>query len=136
MKGHPLPLIDNSFAGLSGGQKFSKIDLNQAYLQMCVEEQSLEMLTKNTYKGFFRYYRLPFAITSAQALFQQAMDQILSGLPGVQCYLNYILCPGAYDEKYLYNLDVTLQRLRGYGLRIRQEKIVFPVICGIHRSFD
>lgn len=57
VKQHPLPLIDNSFAGLSGGQKFSMIYLNQAYLQMCIEEQSLEMLSINTHKGFFRYYR-------------------------------------------------------------------------------
>ena len=35
---YPLPLIDDLFAGLSGRQKFSKIDLNQAYLQMHVEE--------------------------------------------------------------------------------------------------
>lgn len=30
---YPLPLINDFFAGLSGGKKISKIDLNQAYLQ-------------------------------------------------------------------------------------------------------
>lgn len=38
---HPLLLIDDLFAGLSGGQKFSKIDLSQSYLQMQVDEQSV-----------------------------------------------------------------------------------------------
>ncbi len=33
---YPLPLFNNIFAGLSGGQKFSKIDLSQAYLHMHV----------------------------------------------------------------------------------------------------
>ncbi len=66
---YPLPPIDNLFAGLSGGQKFSKVDLSQAYLQMHVEEQSREMLTINTHKGLFRYCRLPFGITSVSALF-------------------------------------------------------------------
>ncbi len=88
---YPLSLIDNVFAGLSGGQNFSKIDLSQAYLQMHVEEQSHEILTMNTHKELFRYCRLPFGITSAPALFQQAVDQILSGLPRVQCYLDDIL---------------------------------------------
>lgn len=77
---YPLPLIDNWFAGLSGGQKFSKIDFSQAYLQMHVEEQSLEMLTINTHKGLqtaFWHHVRPSTI-------QRAMDQILSGLPGVQ----------------------------------------------------
>ncbi|KAJ8356525.1 hypothetical protein SKAU_G00193190 [Synaphobranchus kaupii] len=122
---YPLPLIDDLFAGLSGGQKFSKIDLSQAYLQMHVEEQSREMLTINTHKGLFRYCRLPFGITSAPALFQRAMDQILSGLPGVQCYLDDILCTGSNDEEHLRNLDATLQRLKDYGLRVRKDKCDF-----------
>nr|XP_033477362.1 uncharacterized protein K02A2.6 [Epinephelus lanceolatus] len=122
---YPLPRIDDLFAGLSGGEKFSKIDLSQAYLQMHVEEQSREMLTINTHKGLFRYCRLPFGITSAPAMFQRAMDQILSGLPGVQCYLDDILCTGANDEEHLRNLDATLQRLKEYGLRVRKEKCEF-----------
>lgn len=122
---YPLPLIDDLFAGLSGGQKFSKIDLSQAYLQMHVEEQSREMLTINTQKGLFRYCRLPFGITSAPALFQRAMDQILTGLPGVQCYLDDILCTGSTDEEHLRNLDATLQRLKDYGLRVRKDKCDF-----------
>lgn len=122
---YPLPLIDDLFAGLSGGQKFSKIDLNQAYLQMHVEKESRELLTINTHKGLFRYCRLPFGITSAPALFQRAMDQILSGLQGVQCYLDDILCTGANDEEHLHNLDAILQRLKEYGLRVRKEKCEF-----------
>ncbi|XP_057694352.1 uncharacterized protein K02A2.6-like isoform X2 [Corythoichthys intestinalis] len=111
--------------GLSGGQKFSKIDLNQAYLQMNVDEESREWLTINTHKGLFRYCRLPFGITSAPALFQRAMDQILSGLPGVQCYLDDILCTGSNDEEHLRNLDAVFKRLRQYGLRVRKEKCEF-----------
>lgn len=98
---YPLPHIDDLFAGLSKGQMFSKIDLSQAYLQMHVHEESKELLTITTQKGLFRYCRLPFGITSAPAHFQRAMDQILSGLPGVQCYLDDILCTGATDEEHL-----------------------------------
>ncbi|XP_057682804.1 uncharacterized protein K02A2.6-like [Corythoichthys intestinalis] len=120
---YPLPLIDDLFAGLSSGQKLSKIDLNQAYLQMHVDEESREWLTINMHKGLFRYCRLPFGITSAPALFQRAMDQILSGLPGVQCYLDDILFTGANDEEHLRNLDAVLKRQ--YGLRVRKEKCEF-----------
>ncbi|XP_029696863.1 uncharacterized protein K02A2.6-like [Takifugu rubripes] len=122
---YQLPLIEDLFAGLVGGKKFSKIDLNQAYLQMHVEEQSRKLLTINTHKGLFRYRRLPFGITSAPALFQRAMDQILTGLPGVQCYLDDILCTGANNEEHLRNLDATLQRLEEYGLRVRKDKWEF-----------
>ena len=122
---YPLPHIDDLFAGLAGGKKFSKIDLNQAYLQMHVDEKSRELLTINTHKRLYRYCRLPFGITSAPAVFQCAMDQILSGLSGVQCYLDDILVTGKTEEEHLKNLDATLQRLEEYGLRVRKSKCEF-----------
>uniref|UniRef100_A0AAQ4RGR7 ribonuclease H n=1 Tax=Gasterosteus aculeatus aculeatus TaxID=481459 RepID=A0AAQ4RGR7_GASAC len=122
---YPLPLIDDLFAGLAGGQKFSKIDLRQAYLQMQVDEESQELLTIVTHKGLFRYRRLPFGITSAPALFQRAMDQILSGLTGVQCYLDDLLITGKDEQERLRNLDAALQRLEEYGLRVRTAKCEF-----------
>ena len=48
---HPLPRTDNIFAKLAGGQKFTKVDLRQAYHQMEVEEESEEYLTINTHQG-------------------------------------------------------------------------------------
>nr|XP_025043376.1 uncharacterized protein K02A2.6-like [Pelodiscus sinensis] len=122
---YPLPRIDDIFAGLAGGQRFSKIDLSQAYLQMQVDEESQELLTIVTHKGLYRYCRLPFGITSAPALFQRAMDQILCGLPGVQCYLDDILVTGGNEEDHLKNLEATLQRLEEYGLRVRKDKCAF-----------
>lgn len=122
---YPLPLIDDIFSGLAGGQKFSKIDLCQAYLQMHVVPESQELLTIVTHKGLYRYQRLPFGITSAPALFQRAMDQILSGLPGVQCYLDDLLITGSDEKSHLQNLEATLQRLEDYGLRVRRDKSEF-----------
>ncbi|CAM4547477.1 unnamed protein product [Caretta caretta] len=122
---YPLPCIDDLFAGLAGGQKFSKIDLSQAYLQMHVDEKSQELLTIVTHKGLYQYCCLPFGIMSAPALFQRAMDQILCGLPGVQCYLDNILVTGRNEEDHLKNLEATLQRLEEYGLQVRKDKCEF-----------
>ncbi|KAL6455395.1 hypothetical protein MHYP_G00361710 [Metynnis hypsauchen] len=122
---YPLSVIEDLFAGLAGGKKFSKIDLCQAYLQMHVEESSQKYLTITTHRGLFRYCQLPFGITSAPALFQRAMDQILSGLPGVQCYLDDILVTGRNDTEHLNNLDRALGRLEEYGLRVRKDKCDF-----------
>uniref|UniRef100_A0A3B3C7M6 Gypsy retrotransposon integrase-like protein 1 n=1 Tax=Oryzias melastigma TaxID=30732 RepID=A0A3B3C7M6_ORYME len=122
---YPLPLIDDLFSGLAGGQKFSKIDLSQAYLQMHVDPESQELLTIVTHKGLYRHKRLPFGITSAPALFQRAMDHILSGLTGVQCYLDDLLITGPDERTHLKNLDAVFQRLENYGLKVQKDKCEF-----------
>ncbi|XP_041039470.1 sodium bicarbonate cotransporter 3-like isoform X3 [Carcharodon carcharias] len=99
---------------------------------MHVDEKSQEYITITTHKGLYRYCRLPFGITPAPILFQRAMDQILSGLPGVQCYLDDILVMGRTDEDHLKNLDATLQSLEEYGLRFCKDKCHRAVYIGVH----
>ena len=65
---YPLPRIEDIFAKLSGEQKFSKIDLRQAYHQLEMEEDSKKYLTINTRMDLFQYNRLVFGITSAPAI--------------------------------------------------------------------
>ena len=79
---YPLPKIEDLFANLAGGKCFTTIDLAHAYQQMLVEEDSRKYLVINTHKGLFRYNRLPFGVSSAPALFQKAIEQVLQGLLG------------------------------------------------------
>ncbi|XP_056096372.1 uncharacterized protein K02A2.6-like [Rhinichthys klamathensis goyatoka] len=122
---YPLPRIEDIFATLAGGQLFSKIDLAEAYLQMEMEEDSKVFLTINTFKGLYRYNRLVFGVASAPALWQRAMDQVLQGCPGTQCYLDDIIITGDSDSGHLENLARVLRRLEEYGLRARRDKCEF-----------
>ena len=65
---YPLPRIEDIFARLAGWQRFSTIDLRQAYHQLEMEEDSKKYLTINTHMGLLQYYRLVFDITSAPAI--------------------------------------------------------------------
>ena len=76
---YPIPNID-MFATLAGGKTFTKLDLLQAYLQLELDQESEEYLTVNTSLGLFRYKRLVYGVSSAPAIFQSVMDQILVGL--------------------------------------------------------
>ncbi|XP_062865163.1 uncharacterized protein K02A2.6-like [Trichomycterus rosablanca] len=122
---YPLPRIEDIFSSLAGGEKFSKIDLSQAYLQIEVEESSRKFLTINTHKGLYQYNRLVFGVASAPAIWQRAMDQVLQDIPGTQCYLDDILVTGKNDIDYLQNLSKVLKRLSDYGLRAKREKCEF-----------
>ena len=62
---YPIPKIEDLFAKMAGGQKFTKLDMSQAYQQLCLDEDSQKYVIINTSKGLFRYNRLPFGISSA-----------------------------------------------------------------------
>ncbi|XP_060085398.1 uncharacterized protein K02A2.6-like [Ylistrum balloti] len=122
---YPLPRIEDIFASLSGGKKFTKIDLTQAYLQMEVDNTTSELLTINTHKGLFRYNRLPFGIASAPAIWQRAMDQLLQDIPYTNCILDDMIITGRNDSEHLQNLNTVLERLSKHGLRANLEKCQF-----------
>ncbi|XP_014678930.1 PREDICTED: uncharacterized protein K02A2.6-like [Priapulus caudatus] len=103
---YPLPRIEDIFASLVGGQKFSKIDLTQAYHQMEMDEQSKNMLVINTHKGLFRYNRLVFGVSSAPSQWQRAIDQVLQNVPFTQCMLDDIIVSGCSNDEHLSNLKM------------------------------
>lgn len=76
---YPLPVIDDIFASLRGGEFFSTLDLSNAYYQLCLDEASKQLAVINTHKGLFCYNRLPFGIASAPAIFQLKIESILGG---------------------------------------------------------
>ena len=86
------------FPNLVGGEKFTKIDLHQAYLQ----RQSKPLLTINTHKVLYRYSRMTYGIS----LWQRTIDTILQGLPGVQCILDDMIITGRNDSEKLQKLNI------------------------------
>ena len=117
--------VEDIFANLSGGVKFSKLDLAHAYNQMELDEESKQYLTISTHKGLFQQNRLVFGITTAPAIWQNTIEQVLQGLAGVQVYLDDILVTGHSEQEHLENLERVLTRLEGYGLKLKNSKCEF-----------
>lgn len=57
---HPLPAINELVANMSGGQKFSKIDVQQTYLHLEIHPDDREYLTLNTPVGLLQPTRLMY----------------------------------------------------------------------------
>ena len=86
---------------------------------------SKKYVTINTSRGLFQYNRLPFGVSSAPAIFQRVIDNVLQGIPGVCAYLDDILVTGRTQEEHLQNLDRVLSRLSTAGLRLNVDKCTF-----------
>ena len=122
---YPLPKPSDLMACLTGGKRFSKMDLMSAYQQMKLDDESAKLVTINTHQGLYEFTRLPFGVASAPAVFQRAMDTVLQGIPHCICYLDDILVTGRSDKEHLRNLEEVLSRLRKYGIRLKEDKCQF-----------
>ncbi|KII72443.1 hypothetical protein RF11_16494 [Thelohanellus kitauei] len=54
---------------IQGGRTFSVIDLKDEYLQVRMDTDSSKLLKISTHRGFFKYNRLPYGVSSAPAIF-------------------------------------------------------------------
>ena len=122
---YPIPKTEDLLATLGGGNKFTKLDMSQAYQQLLLDEDSKKYTTINTHKGLYHYNRLPFGVSSAPGIFQCTMENLLQGIPHVVVRVDDILVSGKDDPDHLANLEMVLSRLSTAGLKLRLAKCLF-----------
>ncbi|XP_033108000.1 uncharacterized protein LOC117109721 [Anneissia japonica] len=91
---------------------------------MELADEAKKVLTIITEKGFHQMNRLPFGITTAPAIWQNVLLNVLQGLNGVQVYLDDDIITGKDDQEHINNLKGVLSRLEEYGLKLRRDKCV------------
>lgn len=122
---YPLPRIDELFASLSGGEKFTKIDLTHAYEQCMLTKESQPYTAITTHLGTYAYRRTPYGLACVPEKFQKLMEETLRGIPGCVVFLDDICVTGANDKDHISNLRAVLERLRETGLTVKLSKCRF-----------
>lgn len=108
---HPFPTIDELFSKLANGKKFSKLDLEQAYLQLEIAPEDRELLTISTCKRLYKVNRLMYGIASGPTIWQREIENILQGIPGVAIFFDDIVITGETNIIHLTRLEEVLERL-------------------------
>lgn len=121
----PLPTVDELMSRFPKGEKFTKIDLSQAYLQLCLDEASKLYTVINTHKGLFKFNRLVFGLASSPAIFQRIMYQLFGNLKNVAVFLDDILISGKNDTEHLETLFNVFDKLKEYGFKVNKSKCLF-----------
>ena len=124
---HPLPLIQDVFDSMAGAKIFSTLDLRSGYWQIPMAEDSIPKTAFTCHLGLFEFVRMPFGLTNAPAIFQRAMNKVLTGLIGKCCmvYIDDIVIWSNSEEEHAKHLQLVLERLRTAGLQLKSSKCSF-----------
>ncbi|KAL7290669.1 hypothetical protein TKK_0015428 [Trichogramma kaykai] len=122
---YPLHQIDDIFATLQGGEKFSQLDLSHAYMQFAVEDECKKYLTITTHVGLLRYTKMGEGVASGPGIFQQKIDECLMGITGAIAYLDNIYVTGRNTSEHIERLNKVCERLQEYNLRLNKSKCEF-----------
>ena len=104
-----MPTVDDI---LVDSKYFSKLDLNQGYYQLEIDQESKSITTFTTQAGLKRYKRLNVGISCASEIFQSAIENSLHSLPGVLNLSDGILLFDATEEEHNSHLKNVLQSMR------------------------
>lgn len=104
MEQYHVTWIEDLFSVLSGGQKFTKLDMSHAYHQISIDIESKKYVTVSTHQGLFTYRFLIFGVSSSPTIFQRTIEGVLQGLPHVEVFLNDILVTSCNNEEHLQTL--------------------------------
>ncbi|XP_026742280.1 uncharacterized protein K02A2.6-like [Trichoplusia ni] len=121
---YPLPRVEDLLTRLHGGERFSKIDLSQAYAQLELD-QSKKYTVINTHKGMFMFNRLVYGLASSPGIFQKRLEQLFADLPHVGVFLDDIIITGLNTKDHINNLHKVFSRLLSHGLKVKKEKCTF-----------
>lgn len=124
---YPVTTLDEAFAGLAQGKIFTKLDLEMAYSQLPVTEDTAQALTIATHRGLYRVNRLAFGVATAPAIFQRVIDNLLRDLPNVVVLLDDILIAAPTPAELALVEDEVLRRLSSKGLKLKWPKCEFGV---------
>ena len=120
--GHPIPDMQEMLEKLRGACYMSTLDMKSAYHQLELHESSRD-LTAFTHNGqTWRYRRCCFGLRSLPQCFQKLMECVLSGLPGVQVYLDDVIVTGGNRQEHDDRLQQVLRRLEDHNITLNREK--------------
>lgn len=115
---YPVPRIEDFHHILKGAKVFSKIDLFKAYFHIPIAEEDKKKTAIITPFGLYEFNVMSFGLRNAPSTFQRFINEVLHGLNFVFAFLDDILIASGSEEEHRNHLQLVLDRLTKYGLRI------------------
>ena len=122
---YPQPTPEELFLKIQGGERFSKIDLTKAHLQVELDDELQKYLTINTSKGLNQPTRMPYGVKPATGIFQIFIENALANIPYTAVKADDILISGKTDLDHLENIEKVFRVLKEIGATVKKKKCMF-----------
>ncbi|XP_054281390.1 uncharacterized protein K02A2.6-like [Macrosteles quadrilineatus] len=122
---YPIQPIDITLAQISEAKCYSKLDANNGFWQITVDEESQDLTTFLTPFGRFKFLKLPFGITSAPEVFQECVNRTLKGQMNALAHMDDIIVWGKTQQEHDYFLEEVLTKLECAGFTLNKDKCLF-----------
>ena len=109
--------VEEAASSIPNATVFSILDAKFAFWHIPVDQKSSYYTTFNTVFGRFRYLRMPYGITSGSEVYQQAIEQLLEGLP-CKVIVDDVFVYGTNTHDHDQNLKLVLDRIRQINLSL------------------
>lgn len=119
---HPFPGFEEVLFKLRGGQLFSTLDVRTAFLHIPVTERTANILTINTHLGLYKVNRLMFGVSSAPAIWQKYIEDVLKEIPGTCVVHDDIIITGGNTEEHINNLRAVFEQLAKNEIKLNANK--------------
>ena len=117
--------IDELVAKFAGAVFFTIVDMDRGYWQVELHPNSRKYTCMALDIGRVQWKRLPMGTVVASDIFQQKLDSIYIGLPGVTGIADDMIIYGKDEQEHDRNLIQFLETTRKNGLRLNKDKLQF-----------
>jgi len=127
MDSFPVPSIEHIFQCLKGAKVFTTLDLNSAFYQVELSEQSKDLTSFVTPEGQWKFHKAPFGLSISPSALNRLMFDIFADLryKFVIVFFDDLLIYSPDMNSHLDHVKETLKRLREANLTVNPGKINF-----------
>lgn len=122
----PMPTIESAFQHLGQARWFSLLDLNQAYNQIPLDDESKKYTSFVTPWAQYQFEYLPFGLASGSMVLTSLIDKIFGDIKFKYVYSFFddlcVYSDGTFED-HLHKVKEVIARLNRAGLTVNPEKI-------------
>jgi len=124
---YPLPRIDDSLESLGSARYFTSLDMNSAFWQIPLTENSKRRTAFVADGGLYQFETMAFGLCNATSTFQRLMSKAFSTISNrygnlVLCYVDDILIATRTVDEHFDRLKEVFTCLQRAGLKLKSKK--------------